>query len=552
MKDSSNPTLDNLLAHAGWLQRLAGGLLADRDAADEAVQETLITAVRRPPQPGGSVRAWFGTVLTNRIRSATRSDRRRVVASARAAAEPADPVRTPEEVVTALQLQRLIASLLLELDPPYREVIYLRFFDGLDSPAIGTRLGISAGTVRWRLKTGLDDLRARLDARDGEGGQRWRRSLAPLSPVALLGSGSLASSLPLPMLVLGAAALVVVVLGGALLVARALDRRERAAAALAAMGERPTAEERRAGPAAALPLPTFVATPAGPGGDEPSDPGSTEPAGALAALAPGGEGAGGGSPPADWARVAPFSGVRWRGDVPEVEIGDGWFELLSIDGLPSERIVAFCKQRFPQPANLWRKRCSEDLVEVLTGLGKPPGAKVSLETRSLTDGRRALVDAPMTAANRKRVWARNLNTPGNGPDLPPPPAAAGSAAPAAARSAAPARAARDFRRLSPFTGLKYVSGGINVELDGRWYQLLGVTGTATDRLIAFSQEKYGDRWKKRIAEDLFEVLTDLGARPAATVDLTLRDLTTNHTHERKAVPMTEANRRRLKDTWGPR
>ena len=40
----------------------------------------------------------------------------------------------------------------------------------------------------------------------------------------------------------------------------------------------------------------------------------------------------------------------------EVEVGGVWVELLSIDGLAADRIVAFCKERYPRPDGLWRKR----------------------------------------------------------------------------------------------------------------------------------------------------------------------------------------------------
>jgi|SRR5688572_23602454 len=154
----SNPTtlsMEQLMAHSGWLRRLAGGLLGDAAAADDAVQDALVSAMRRPPDTRGSVRGWFGTVLTNRVRSDARQDRRRRGVAQRAAAEGPEAPPTPEEVVAGLELQRLIAALLIELGEPYRQVIYMRFFEDLDSSAIATRLGIPAGTVRWRLKMGL-------------------------------------------------------------------------------------------------------------------------------------------------------------------------------------------------------------------------------------------------------------------------------------------------------------------------------------------------------------------------------------------------------------
>jgi hypothetical protein len=234
-----------------------------------------------------------------------------------------------------------------------------------------------------------------------------------------------------------------------------------------------------------------------------------------------------GEAPAAWSRLAPFTGVRWRGDVPEVEVEGVWGELLSIDGVPADRIVAFSRQRFAEPSDtLWRKRFSEDLVEVLAGMGKPPAPKVLLGIASLADGRRTAVEAALISESRQRVWRRNLDT--------------------------MLAAANEFRRVSPFTGLKYDGDAITVEVDGVWYGLLRVQSVTTARLVGFAKEKYQDRWRKRIAEDLFEVLTDIGARPGDTVDLVLKDLGTGRPVERKGVTMTAEKRKRVKDTWGPR
>ena len=41
-----------------------------------------------------------------------------------------------------------------------REVVLLRYYEGLNASQISERLGIPAGTVRWRLSRGLDVLRA--------------------------------------------------------------------------------------------------------------------------------------------------------------------------------------------------------------------------------------------------------------------------------------------------------------------------------------------------------------------------------------------------------
>src|SRR3954447_26645389 len=129
---STTLTLEELMAHSGWLRRLAAGLLGDSAAADDAVQEAYISAMRRPPDDRGSVRGWLGAVLTNRVRSDARDERRRRRLTGPAAGggrEVGGARRGPGEVSAGIDLQQSIASLLLELGEPYRQVVYLRFFE---------------------------------------------------------------------------------------------------------------------------------------------------------------------------------------------------------------------------------------------------------------------------------------------------------------------------------------------------------------------------------------------------------------------------------------
>jgi RNA polymerase sigma factor (sigma-70 family) len=526
MSNATTLTMEQLMAHSGWLRRLAGGLLADPAAADDAVQDALITAMRRPPDTRGSVRGWFGTVLTNRVRSDARHAGRQRAVAARAAQVP-EAVPTPEEVVAGLELQRLIASLLLELGEPYRQVVYMRFYDDLDSSAIAARLGISAGTVRWRLKMALGELRNRLDQNDGEGGRSWRRLLAPFGPAGAAGAGAatpgfVLSAMRAPITLVATGALAVAVLGGAAVVAGRFDGGDLAGRAESG---RMAAVDLPAGAPSRPPV--FLAAPSPP--SPPSDPGApagaTTTATAAPSAAPSTQGQ---APPAaeTWSRLAPFTGVRWRGDVPEVEAAGSWAELVSIDGIEAGRIVAFCKQRYPRPEALWRKRFSEDLVDVLTGMGKPPGAQVVLEVKSLSDGKRRTVEASMTKENRRRVWERNMEP---GP--------------------APGSIIDVFARVSPFTGLKFRGEAIDVEVDGGWYRLVAVNGVTAERLVAFAKQRFEGRWQKRVAEDLVEVLGGMKVNVGTKVDLQLEELASKKRVERRDVPLTEANRQRVKQTW---
>jgi RNA polymerase sigma factor (sigma-70 family) len=119
-------TVDQLLQHRGWLQRIAVELAHDEGA--DAAQDVWAQAVTRPPPSGDNPRGWLRTVLFNRLRSGSRSRSRRLAREHDAAAW-SDPPATPEEATARLELQRKLASAMTSLPEPYRHVIYLRFVE---------------------------------------------------------------------------------------------------------------------------------------------------------------------------------------------------------------------------------------------------------------------------------------------------------------------------------------------------------------------------------------------------------------------------------------
>lgn len=103
--------------------------------------------------------------------------------------------------------------------------------------------------------------------------------------------------------------------------------------------------------------------------------------------------------------LSPFTAVRWRGDVPEVEVDGRFYELVSIDELSAADLVAFCRESYD---TRWRKRFSEDLVEVLARRGRPAIVSVDLALRDLETGRLFVRRrVALTSENRRSVWWAN-------------------------------------------------------------------------------------------------------------------------------------------------
>jgi CubicO group peptidase (beta-lactamase class C family) len=104
-------------------------------------------------------------------------------------------------------------------------------------------------------------------------------------------------------------------------------------------------------------------------------------------------------PEARYARVSPYSGVRWENDRPVVRIDDEWYDLLAVDGISVDRIVGFAKEQYGSRA---RKRVAEDLIQILAELGHDPDWEVTLDLRT-QDGTTLQQDVLMTERNRDQV-----------------------------------------------------------------------------------------------------------------------------------------------------
>ena len=172
-----------LLTHAGWVRRLAGSLVRDDSLADDLTQEAMLTALMHPPDTGRPARPWLGQVVRNLARMRFRGERRRQVrevATHVAEEQPGAHLDSPEQLLARVETQRRLTSLVVGLEEPLRSTVLLRYYEGLSAADIAARQQVPAGTVRWRLKTALDKLRAELDRAHGGERRAWMAIVAPL------------------------------------------------------------------------------------------------------------------------------------------------------------------------------------------------------------------------------------------------------------------------------------------------------------------------------------------------------------------------------------
>jgi RNA polymerase sigma-70 factor, ECF subfamily len=160
--------------HGGAAFSLAYRIVGNRVGAEDVTQEAFLAIWRNRERylpTRGSVRAWVLGITHNRAVDALRRhqvhDRRRVEAEGFEERQEA-PERTEVEVVR-LQEARSVREALGELPAEQARVIELAYFGGFSQSQIAEILEAPLGTVKGRMRLGLEKLRFMLDGVNPEG-----------------------------------------------------------------------------------------------------------------------------------------------------------------------------------------------------------------------------------------------------------------------------------------------------------------------------------------------------------------------------------------------
>jgi RNA polymerase sigma-70 factor (ECF subfamily) len=140
-------------------------LLGDHHDAEDATERTFLAAlgaIDRYRDEGSTFRSWLFRIAHNQLANALRARSRHRTASLDAVLEPAatdDPARLAGTADDARRLRAAVAS----LSDDRRQVVILRFVDGLTAREIGDVLGRSEGAVRVLQHRALRELAALLE-----------------------------------------------------------------------------------------------------------------------------------------------------------------------------------------------------------------------------------------------------------------------------------------------------------------------------------------------------------------------------------------------------
>ena len=158
-RGSGRSELERLMEQYGSsLLRMCALYLKDADLAQDAVQETFIRAYRHIEDYRGesSERTWLMAIAINVSRDMLRT------AWFRHQSRSTDIDTLPEKPAEFEFPDNTVLTEVMHLPAKYREVVLLRYYEGLKLKEVASALGLSDGRVRSRMNKANELLRDRL------------------------------------------------------------------------------------------------------------------------------------------------------------------------------------------------------------------------------------------------------------------------------------------------------------------------------------------------------------------------------------------------------
>jgi RNA polymerase sigma-70 factor (ECF subfamily) len=140
---------------------LAYRMLGDMGDAEEVVQEVFLSAWRSQSSydpSRGTTHTWILSMVRNRSIDVLRARRRRPVQQLAEGVDVPDSADVPTQAVSNVDAQSAYEAL-NALPPQQKQAIEMAYFGGLSHSEIAARLSAPVGTVKGRIRLGLDRLR---------------------------------------------------------------------------------------------------------------------------------------------------------------------------------------------------------------------------------------------------------------------------------------------------------------------------------------------------------------------------------------------------------
>jgi RNA polymerase sigma-70 factor, ECF subfamily len=159
--------------YGGMSYSLTCSIVGEHADAEEVVADAFAqvwrTAAGFDPARG-SVTAWLATIVRTRALDLVRSRKRRARVLEEAAVVTdegetlvlAPTLESPDRGAELTETSAIVRRSLAELPPPQRRVIELAYFGGLSQSEIAAQLSEPLGTVKTRMRAGMEKLRQAL------------------------------------------------------------------------------------------------------------------------------------------------------------------------------------------------------------------------------------------------------------------------------------------------------------------------------------------------------------------------------------------------------
>ena len=154
--------------HAGRVLALALRIVRSKEEAEDVVQDTFVEVWRRASDydaSRGELSSWIMSMARSRCLDRVRRlrVRTRYAQSADAGAQLAQPIERPDQQAAASEHGQKRREVLASLPEEQRKAVELAYFDGLTQQQIAEQTGTPLGTVKTRLRLGLEKLEKQLE-----------------------------------------------------------------------------------------------------------------------------------------------------------------------------------------------------------------------------------------------------------------------------------------------------------------------------------------------------------------------------------------------------
>ena len=142
--------------------------------SEDVAQEVLLSLWKKAAtyEPSkGKLMTWIATMSRNRGIDRFRSHQRRIALREKLEKEvtegAVDPAASGRSELYLSETRRMLKTAVVELSAEQREVIHLAYFEGLTQSQIASRIDRPLGTVKARIRRGVENLRGVVKAKMG-------------------------------------------------------------------------------------------------------------------------------------------------------------------------------------------------------------------------------------------------------------------------------------------------------------------------------------------------------------------------------------------------